>query len=405
MNHIRPIRAKSGSNQEGTSAHNRRVMIDALRFNGALSRADLARATQLTKQAVSNIIEELERDGFVLSLEAVRNGRGQPSKPYRLVPERAFAIGLQIDRHVTRALIVDLVGNVMVRAEANLPSNDPARGVGVILDLIGRVRAELATRSPRSEDRIVGLGVAMPGPFGLGGFGGNQWVMPAWQEFPLLETLGIGTGLNVGLQNDAAACSTAERLVGAAHGVDHAVCLYVGYGIGAGLILNGEAYRGGHGNAGEVGMALLSPAGRNRTPLEHRASLASLYQHMGMDAADAHLHDRIDELASAGDARILAWIEAAAPDLRWSVHLIETIFDPETVILASGAPQSLARRLFDAMHPLFPSIADRPGRAFPRLQLGIADPWAIALGAAAEPIGRAFDPNFSAMLKARSSGT
>ncbi len=179
MNDVRPIRAKSGSNHEGTSAHNRRVMIDALRFNGALSRAELARATQLTKQAVSNIIEELERDGFVASLEAVRNGRGQPSRPYRLVPERAFAIGLQIDRYVTRALIVDLVGNAMVRAEANLPSGDPAEGVGVILDLIRRVRAELAARSARSEERIVGLGVAMPGPFGLGAFGGNQWAMPS----------------------------------------------------------------------------------------------------------------------------------------------------------------------------------------------------------------------------------
>ncbi|MGB5801764.1 MAG: ROK family transcriptional regulator, partial [Mesorhizobium sp.] len=236
MNDVRPIRAKSGSNHEGTSAHNRRVMIDALRFNGALSRAELARATQLTKQAVSNIIEELERDGFVASLEAVRNGRGQPSRPYRLVPERAFAIGLQIDRYVTRALIVDLVGNAMVRAEANLPSGDPAEGVGVILDLIRRVRAELAARSARSEERIVGLGVAMPGPFGLGAFGGNQWVMPAWQEFPLLDALAAGTGLSVGLQNDSAACATAERLLGAAQGVDHAVCLYVGYGIGAGLI-------------------------------------------------------------------------------------------------------------------------------------------------------------------------
>ena len=404
MNDIRPIRAKSGSNQEGTSAHNRRVMIDALRFNGALSRADLARATQLTKQAVSNIIEELERDGFVVALEAVRNGRGQPSRPYRLVPGRAFAIGMQIDRHVTRALIVDLVGNVLVRAQANLPPNDPAQGVSVILGLIGKVRAELAALSPQSGTRIVGLGLAMPGPFGLKGFGDNQWAMPAWQEFPLLDTLAAGTGLSVGLQNDAAACATAERLVGAAHGVDHAVCLYVGYGIGAGLVLNGESYRGGHGNAGEVGMALLSPAGGNRTALEHRASLASLYQHMNMDPADANLHERLDELASAGDARILAWIDAAAPDLRWSVHLVETIFDPQTVILASGAPQSLARRLFEAMQPLIPSIADRPGRTLPRLQLGIADPWAIALGAAAEPISRTFDPNFSAMLKAGSSG-
>ena len=110
---MREIRAKSGTNHEGTSAHNRRVMIDALRINGALSRADLARATRLTKQTVSNIIEELARDGLVISEDVVRKGRGQPSTPYRLVPEGAFAIGMQIDRHVARAIAVDLVGNIL----------------------------------------------------------------------------------------------------------------------------------------------------------------------------------------------------------------------------------------------------------------------------------------------------
>ncbi|CAN7593399.1 ROK family protein [Mesorhizobium sp. LjNodule214] len=403
MNENSSIRAKSGTNQEGTSAHNRRVMIEALRLNGALSRADLARATQLTKQAVSNIIEDLERDGLVVALDTVRKGRGQPSTPYRLVPEGAFAIGLQIDRHLTRAVVVDLVGSVLTRAEANLPLDEPSEGVKVILGLIDGVRRELAGISSQSESRLVGLGVAMPGPFGLKN-SDDKWMMPAWQKFPLLETLAAGTGLNVGLQNDAAACATAERIVGAAHGVDHAVCLYVGYGIAAGLILNGELYTGGNGNAGEIGRALLSPAGPGSTPLEHRASLASLYQHLGLDAADAHLYERMDALALAEDPKVMNWIKGAAHDLRWSVHLIETIFDPQTVILTSGAPETLARRLLEAMQPLLPSIADRPGRSLPRLQLGITDPWSIALGAAAEPISRAFDPRFSAILKTRSGG-
>lgn len=403
MNENSSIRAKSGTNQEGTSAHNRRVMIEALRLNGALSRADLARATQLTKQAVSNIIEDLERDGLVVALDTVRKGRGQPSTPYRLVPEGAFAIGLQIDRHLTRAVVVDLVGSVLTRAEANLPLDEPSEGVKVILGLIDGVRRELAGISSQSESRLVGLGVAMPGPFGLKN-SDDKWMMPAWQKFPLLETLAAGTGLNVGLQNDAAACATAERIVGAAHGVDHAVCLYVGYGIAAGLILNGELYTGGNGNAGEIGRALLSPAGPGSTPLEHRASLASLYQHLGLDGADAHLYERMDALALAEDPKVMAWIKGAAHDLRWSVHLIETIFDPQTVILTSGAPETLARRLLEAMQPLLPSIADRPGRSLPRLQLGITDPWSIALGAAAEPISRAFDPRFSAILKTRAGG-
>lgn len=404
MSDISPIRATSGTNQEGTSAHNRRVMMDALRLNGALSRADLARATQLTKQAVSNIIDELERDGFVVSLDAVRKGRGQPSTPYRLVPEGAFAIGLQIDRHLTRAVAVDLVGTVLVRAQGNLPPDDPEGGVKIILGLIEGIRRDLAAISAQSEQRIVGLGVAMPGPFGLEEFGDNKWMMPAWQKYPLLETLAAGTGLDVSLQNDAAACAIAERMVGAAHGLDHAVCLYVGYGIGAGLILNGESYRGGNGNAGEIGMALLSPRGSDGAVLEHRASLASLYQHLELDPSEPGLYEHVEALALAEDPALLAWVRDAAMDLSWSVQLIETLFDPQTVILTSGAPEALARLILEAMLPLPSSIADRPQRSLPRLQLGITDPWSIALGAAAEPIGRAFDPRFSAILKTRSGG-
>ncbi|NTF40307.1 ROK family transcriptional regulator [Rhizobium rhizogenes] len=398
MNDIRPIRATSGTNHEGTSAHNRRVIIDALRLNGALSRADLARATRLTKQTVSNIMEELENDGLVTSRETVRRGRGQPSTPYGLVPEGAFAIGLQIDRHITRAIAVDLVGNVLIRKEANLPAGGPVTGTPVVLQLVQEIRTELNLLAAQAEKRLVGLGVAMPGPFGTDqDEAENPWMMGPWQRFPLLETLSAGTGLNVTLQNDAAACATAERMVGAAHGLDHAVCLYVGYGIGAGLILGGELYSGARGNAGEIGMALLSVSGR-RT-VEHNASLASLYEHLGVDPMTPDIYSLIDKRAAAGDPEILAWIEKAAIDLRWSVHLIETVFDPQTVILCGGAPAALATRLIDAMQPLLPSNADHRDRLLPRLQLGMTDPWAVARGAAVEPIGHAFDPRFSAILK------
>jgi predicted NBD/HSP70 family sugar kinase len=398
MTENRPIRAKSGTNHEGTSAHNRRVMIDALRVNGALSRADLARATMLTKQTVSNIIEELESDGLVTSGEAIRKGRGQPSTPYRLVPEGAFAIGLQIDRHVTRAIAVDLVGNILARAEANLPRSGPSDGVRVILDQIGQVRAELAGISAQSEERLVGLGAAMPGPFGLDAVGDDPWMMAAWQKFPLAQTLSAGTGLDVSLQNDAAACATAERMLGAAHGLDHVVCLYLGFGIGAGLILGGELYRGANGNAGEIGMALMSP-GAGATPLEHRASLAALYQQLSLDPADPKIGEQLSLLVERDDPRLEAWIAEAATDLRWSVHMIETVFDPQTVVLCGGTPAPLARRLIGAIAPLLPSNAERRERSLPRLQLGMTDPWSVALGAAAEPISRAFDPRFSAILK------
>ena len=398
MNELRTIRAKSGTNQEGTSAHNRRVIIEAIRLNGALSRADLARATRLTKQAVSNLVESLEADGLVASQALVRGARGQPSTPYGLVPEGAFALGVQIDRELARVVAVDLLGRENARAVANLPPGDPAAGSRVILDLIEKTRAELAVRIPVSAHRLTGLGVAMPGPFGLEQPDDDRWVMGKWQSFPLLQTLSAGTGLETSLQNDATACAIAERMNGAADGLDHAVCLYLGYGIGAGLILGGELYTGSRRNAGEIGMVLFSRGGAVM-PFEHRASLASLFQSLGLDSATTDAYEAVERLAEADDPRIQVWLAGAAEDFRQAVHMVETLFDPQTVILTGSAPQPLARRLFEAIFPLLPSNAERPGRSLPRLQLGTMDPWAVALGAAAEPIRRAFDPLFSAILK------
>lgn len=398
MTEQRPIRAKSGANHEGTSAHNRRVIIDALRVNGALSRADLARATGLTKQAVSNLVEALEGEGLIASESVVRKGRGQPSTPYGLVADGAYSIGLQIDRHVSRVVVVDLVGHVLVRAAAEVSPREPEGGLCVLLDLIEQARRDFRALRPDGEARIAGIGVAMPGPFGVDIADDSLWLMQAWQSFPLVERLAAGTGLAVSLQNDSAACATAERMMGAAHGLDHVVCIYIGYGIGAGLILGGELYGGANGNAGEIGMVLLGGHG-HLMPFEHRASIASLYGLLGIDPADPGQFDAVEALVAADDPRVCGWVEHAARDLRIIVHMAETLFDPQTVVLSSGVPGQLMERLIGAVAPLLPSLVHETGRSLPRLTLGMTDPWAVALGAAADPIRRAFDPSFSAMLK------
>jgi predicted NBD/HSP70 family sugar kinase len=102
---------------------------------------------------------------------------------------------------------------------------------------------------------------------------------------------------------------------------------------------------------------------------------------------------------TAGDRRVADWIGRAAHDLRRAVHSAETLFDPQTVILSSGVPGSLMPALVAAIEPLLPSLSPMTGRAVPRLRLGMTDPWAVAIGAAADPIRRAFDPSFSAILK------
>ena len=403
-----PIRARAGTNLGGASVHNRRVVIDALRLNGALSRADLARSTHLTPQAVSNIIHELQAAGLVEAGTAIRLGRGQPAVPYALVPNGALAIGLHIDRHYVRTVAVNLVGEALFRDGRPLPPGGPETGVPVVLDLLKKTQAAIAAISSDAPARTVGLGMAMPGPFGVIRDPTDEWMMPQWQAYPLIETFSEATGLKVRLVNDASAAAIAEKLKGVAHGVSDLVFIFLGYGLGAGIVIDGDVFEGAYGNAGEVGEILMRVSALGATapdpaaiptPVEHDASLASLARALNVPAGEQEMFDAIDAALAADDPRLERWVSVAAQQLRRTVQIVESLFDPETVLLGGEAPIGLLRQLYDKMLPLLPSVSDRPNRTRPRLALGTADRWAVAVGAATEPISREFDPRFSAILK------
>jgi predicted NBD/HSP70 family sugar kinase len=404
----RPIRARAGTNLGGASAHNRRVVIDALRLNGALSRAEIARSTHLTPQAVSNIAQELQAAGLVAAGDAIKLARGQPAIPYRLVPNGALAIGLHIDRHYARCVAVNLVGEALAREGRPLPPGGPVTGVPVVLDLLRRVLAQIADISDDATQRIVGLGMAMPGPFGVRRDQSDEWMMAEWQAFPLVETVTEATGLKVRLVNDATASAIAERLTGVAHGLSDLVFIFLGYGLGSGIVIDGDVYEGAHGNAGEIGEILMRLPGPGATtsgpatiptPVEHDASLASLARALDVPAGEQDMFDAIETALATKDPRLDRWTDVAAQQLRRSVQIVESLFDPETVIIGGEAPMELLEQLHKKMMPLLPSVSDRPDRTHPRLVVGTADRWAVALGAGTEPISRAFDPRFSAILK------
>lgn len=376
------IRAMFGSSVGAAGVHNRRVVIDAIRVNGPLSRAALARATKLAKQTLSNIIEDLEKEGIVVPCETVRGGRGKPATPYALAPHGAFAVGLQIDRHIARCIAVNLVGDILVRRETKLCAKDPDSGLETLAELVARTRADLTQRIPCSQDRVVGLGVAMPGPFGRNCvLEDDEYTMARWQDFPLTERLEAATGLSVSLQNDAAAATTAEKLIGHAHGLRNSVCIYLGYGLGAGLILNGELFVGEGGNAGEIGL-IASPHGTcAQAPLEHSVSLASFCEVAGLDPSAPDLFPKIESRLSAPDAAIEAWLEQAARQLDWLADLLDLIFSPQLIVLCGTAPADLIARLIAMVETRrgeggSPRLLGRPLRSLDRgdRRGGRADP-------------------------------
>jgi predicted NBD/HSP70 family sugar kinase len=394
----RAIRAIAGTNLDGASAHNRRVIFDALRINGALTRADLARATQLTPQTVSNIVDSLRSDGLIVADEPRRQGRGQPARPYRILPEGACAIGVQLDRHQMLGVVVDLAGAPLMRRQRQLPAGGPKKGGTALLKLIGKLRAVAEERQATS--RLLGLGIAMPGPFGVMD-NEDPWGMQDWQDFPLADWLANKTGLVVSAQNDAAAGAIAEKMYGAAAGLENFVHLFIGYGLGAGLVLRGEVFSGAANNAGEIGQ-VVSAAARTGNPeaIEHYASLLALCRHLGVDPRRAGLLDHLQGLYEADDKRIRPWIAQAVRHLRHAVQTLESLFDPETIVIGGQMPPGVLASMVASLEPLLPSVAHRRERARPRLTLGATGLWSAALGAAMQPISRTFDPQFTAILKA-----
>lgn len=412
----RPILATAGTNLGGASAHNRRVVFDALRLNGTLSRAEIARATQLTAQTVSNIIDQFTESGLVAADAPVRGGRGQPATPYRIVATGAYSIGIQIDRHQVLGIGADLTGRTLSRHRHRLPKGGPKKGLAIVLELIAAIQRDLTSVDERAKDRQLGLGIAMPGPFGQridpqhppADPLVDPWVMQEWHDFPLLTRLENETGLEAGLQNDAGAAAIAEKMYGVASGLDNFVYLFFGYGLGAGLIIQGEVYAGAAGNAGEIGQlpAIAAPGAAHRQSelaepqtLEHFISTLSVCRSLGLDPAMSSLFGKLDALLAAGDPTLLRWSAEAGHYLRQAVQILEAMFDPQTVVFGGQLPQGLLLDIARHVEPLLPSVADRAARNLPRLTLGTADLWAVAQGAAMAPISRTFDPQFRAILK------
>src|ERR1700712_2190353 len=102
-----------GTNIEHAKALNRRVVLEAVRRSGPITRADLARLTGLTAQAATNISAELAEAGLIREGGVRRGQRGQPATEISLDPQGGFAIGLNLGHQTLSGVLVDLAGDVV----------------------------------------------------------------------------------------------------------------------------------------------------------------------------------------------------------------------------------------------------------------------------------------------------
>jgi predicted NBD/HSP70 family sugar kinase len=378
-----------GTNLDYARAFNRRVVIEAVRLHGPVSRAELTRMTHLSAQTVSNIVGELLAGGLLLEEGRRQARRGQPAIDLVLNPDGAATIGLTVEQRALTGILVNLTGEIRARHSLPLDRADPVEVLPKAAELAALLR-QAAGGMP-----LWGAGVAMPGPFAVDGADfSSPMTLPGWGGLDIAAEFSARLDLPVELERDAAAAARAEYLYGAARQMRHFFYLHFGVGLGGAYAGDGHPLRGARGNAGEIG---LIPAANGR-PLEDIVSRLALEQAVASAGADPA---SIADPAAPATAR---WIGEAAHELRRAVRILENLFDPQSIILGGHLPPATLTALIAALHPLDATIAARHTRRFPRLTPAALGPDGQALGAAALPVFETLSPHPTSLRKSGTEG-
>ena len=394
----------TGTNLVYTKQYNLRIVHEVIRVFGPLSRAEIARHTELTVQTISNLVKELIASGLVYEADRRQEGRGAPSTTLALNPSGAYAIGLDLDRDHLTGVLVDLSGTVRQRMHVELDFPTPTEA----LELLVETAETLIAREGLKRESVWGVGIGIPGPMQQGEEGKdyvvNPKAFPGWHRVPLASWARERLGMPVYLENNATAAAIGEKWYGAGQQIRTFFYIYFGSGLGGGLIMNGQPVEGFTGNAGEIGYLPVvlagDPLGSEEVPHVGLAfNLPRLYASLRESGSAARTPEDLAELLKAGNPTLLAWMDNAADHLTGLVLAVEYFVDPEAIFFGGRVPDSVLRGLLERVQRHLPIRRIGEKRTAPPDLLATAGVDAAALGVATLPIYDRFAPAPQVLLK------
>jgi predicted NBD/HSP70 family sugar kinase len=328
------------------------MVLDLIRGARTISRVELVADSGLTSPAISQIVRELIADGLVVEVGRGTSTGGKRPTLLRVNPQGRYSVGVQLERNTSVVVIVDLAGRTVARdAFGGAASMPPARAIRLVAS---RVETLLRTAGI-DRRRVVGVGLVSYGPQDL-----NAGVLLSpqpteqWRDYPIARRMGEILRLPVRLDNDANAAAIGEYWLGGVPPDCAFGCIYMASGIGGGVVVAGQLYRGSSSNTVEVGHISIDVNGGectcgNRGCLENYAgptavvnlarAAPGLGERLGLDP------DMIDVLAdftrvatacAAGDPQAQALIEQSARHLGNAAATLTTLFDLDLIVLAGS---------------------------------------------------------------------
>lgn len=330
-------------------AINRRLVLDAIRERGSVSRVELAEQIQLSRATISAITGALIDENLIHARHVqLANGgpRGRPRVMLELNPDATYVVGVKLAAHQISIAVTDFTADVV--RSVTLPIRVTRQAVKVVADVIEDGIRRCVADAGLAMDRISGVGIGLPGiidsPAGLC----HQTPILGDGPIALGGLMVDRLGIPVTLENDASLVILAEHWFGHGRGLGTFAAVTVEQTVSLGLMVGGELYRGANGIGPEFGHLKVDPAGRlctcgKRGCVDAYASEAAIHrQARKIVELDGPIDDlptpatmrRIAELARQGNADLLAIYRDAGAKLGLATALIVNTLNPAKVILS-----------------------------------------------------------------------
>ncbi len=397
-------RMLSWSSVKGVS--NRRLILQLIHEEGPISRAEIARRLKLSRPTVSRIVDALEQTNLIVCTGKSQPTGGRLGELYSFRDDAGFVLGLQLGTREARVAIATLNGEIVRRASRTLSLNAPQSVLPELNSLIADAMSHFAGK----QTTILSIGVAVPGVVHLSpdpGYVDAARIFSGLNNRPLSDKLHRLFGVPVAMDNDVNLAAIGECEFGCARAYRNIVYFFVGRGVGAGIVLDGNLFRGSAEAAGEVGNMIVDRASLYKEvgPRGYLESLVSIDQlllasHASGNAQESSLEalEALCERAFSADQQALEVMHTMNEYLAIAIINLAAVIDPEIVVLGGDlADLPHAEELF--LQPVEQLIRRHVGDSL-QLRLSQLQGDAALYGAMQAAIGIVFEaagrPDFQA---------
>ena len=353
------------ANKKLMRAINRFKILHTIRAHKLISRVDITKATGLSQATVTGITASLIDERLLLEKRPGESEGGRPPILIALNPDGAYAVGVYLSISQINVVIIDLEATILASYE--MPLTKLSYAPEAIADKIVQAVQECMWQANFSRNQISGIGIALPGLVdshtGLIRFLPNY----QWEKVNLRNMVQKKVDHPTYIENSANSLTLAEQWFGEGRGIDNFIVVTLEYGVGMGMIINGQLYRGHQGTAGEFGHTTVDPDGPlcrcgkkgcieafvgNNAILREAEAAAQKDEWKPNNPADVTIEEVI--LAAQEGAPCLRNIFAhAGRVLAIGLSNLIRIFNPAKIII-SGRGVQAGDLLFDSMYKTIP---------------------------------------------------